>query len=306
MSATMLQLIQQATAEMGLSVPNSVAGNTATDTVQQLALLNAAQYELQREYDWQKMTIIFQFQTTFTSTTGDTTDGSAVITNIPDTTGLSDDYQVQGVGINNAAYIESVDSATQVTMTQPATATGTGVALTFSQVKYPFPAGFDRVIDRTDWDKSQHWEMLGPETPQQWEWLTSGYISTGPRVRFRLLQGKFQIWPALAAVHTLGFEYQSKFSVYSAAAAAAGTQPDKQAFTVDTDQSIFPDRLLVLALKRKYFMVKGFQPIFEKDYMTQLDISKAADGGSATLSFAPRISTILIGWENVPDSSYGS
>jgi hypothetical protein len=25
--------------------------------------------------------------------------------------------------------------------------------------------------------------MLGPEDAQQWEWLLSGYISTGPRIR---------------------------------------------------------------------------------------------------------------------------
>ena len=301
--ATMLQLIQQATAEMGLAVPTSVAGQTSTDTVQQLALLNAVGYEVQREYDWQKLITEYVFTTSYTTTTGDLTAGSAVITNIPSTTGLSTSYQVVGSGVNNATNIASVDSSTQVTMTQAATASGTGVSLTFAKVKYPFPSDFDRLIDRTDWDKTQHWEMLGPETPQQWQWLKSGYISTGPRVRFRPLQGLFQIWPALSVSHSLGFEYVGNKWVYSSGA----SQPDKTSFTVDTDTCIFNDRLMVLGLKKKYFEIKGFDTTaLTRDYLMQLDVSKANDSGSPTLSFAPKISSILIGWENIPDSGYGS
>ena len=41
MSSTVLQLVQQASAELGLSVPNSVVGNTNQETVQMLALANA-------------------------------------------------------------------------------------------------------------------------------------------------------------------------------------------------------------------------------------------------------------------------
>ena len=301
--ATMLQLIQQASNEMGLTAPTSVAGNTQQDVVQQLALLNAVGYEVQREYDWQKLITEYVFQTSYITTTGDLTDGSAVITNIPSTTGLSSYYQVLGTGINNATNILTVDSGTQVTMTQAATESGTGVALTFAKVKYPFPSDFDRLIDRTDWDKSQHWEMLGPETPQQWQWLKSGYISTGPRVRFRPLQGLFQIWPALSVTHSLGFEYVGNKWVYSSGA----SQPDKTAFTVDTDTCVFPDRLMVLGLKKKYFEIKGFDTTaLTRDYIMQLDVAKANDSGSPTLNFAPRISSILIGWENIPDSSYGS
>jgi len=51
----MLQLIQQATGEMGLAVPTYVAGNTNQDTVQQLALINAAGRELSRQYPWQAL-----------------------------------------------------------------------------------------------------------------------------------------------------------------------------------------------------------------------------------------------------------
>jgi hypothetical protein len=55
MSATLLQLIQQATGEMGLAVPTVVTGSTNADTIQQLALLNAVGYELLRQHPWQAL-----------------------------------------------------------------------------------------------------------------------------------------------------------------------------------------------------------------------------------------------------------
>ena len=298
--ATMLQLVQQATGEMGLAVPTYVAGNTAQDTIQQLALLNAVGYEVQRQWDWQALTTEYRFNTSFTATTGTTATGSAVVTGIPSTAGLDATYMVLGTGINTDVYVQSVDSPTQVTLSQVATATGT-VTLNFCKTKYANPSDFDRQIDRTQWDKTRHWEMLGPETAQQWQWLKSGYISTGPRMRFRRLGGTFQIWPPIAANEYLGMEYVSS----NWARDNAGTP--KGSFTVDTDTCIFPDRLMVLGLKQKYFEVKGFDTTaLTRDYADELSISKANDMGAATLSFAPQVSQVLIGVANIPDSGYGT
>lgn len=297
---TMLQLVQQATGEMGLTVPSSVAGNTASDTVQQLALLNAVGYELQRQYDWQALTKVHQFYTQYVQTTGTVSSGSAVITAIPSTTGLSNQYQVTGTGIPNNVFVYTVDSGTQVTLDQEANQSGTGVTLTFSQTKYTMPSDYDRQIDRTHWDKTQHWEMLGPETPQQWEWLTSGYISTGPRVRYRIFGSRFQIWPPQGTEHLLGFEYISNAWALSSGGTA------QTSFTADTDTCIFPDRLMVLGLKLKYFAVKGFDTTdLRRDYEMQLSIARANDAGSRTLSMAPRPNNVLITWSNIPDSGYG-
>lgn len=307
MSSTMLQLIQQATSEMGVTVPSSVAGNTSTDVVQLLALLNAVGYEVQREHQWEAMTVEYRFSTVYYQYTADTTNGSASISSMSSTTGLTDDptyFTVTGTGVPQDTYLSSVNSgASTAVLSQEMQATGTGVTLTFSQTKYELPSGFDRLIDRTDWDKSQHWEMLGPETAQQWQWLKSGFISTGPRVRFRVLGGLFQIWPALAAEHLLGFEYVSNLWV----TASGQATPNKTSFTVDTDTCIFPDRLMVLGLKKKYYEAKGFDTTaLQRDYRMQLDISKANDAGSPTLSFAPRPGSVLLTWDNIPDSNYGT
>jgi hypothetical protein len=140
--------------------------------------------------------------------------------------------------------------------------------------------------------------MLGPETPQQWQWLKSSYISTGPRIRYRIMGGYFQIWPVIATPEYLGFEYSSN----AWARSVSGTGQSQ--FLADTDTCIYPDRLMILALKLKYFEIKGFDTgAFARDYSYELERAKTHDHGAPTLSLAPKISNILIGWENSPDSN---
>lgn len=297
----LLQLVQQATAEMGLPVPTFVAGNTAQDTTQQMALLNAAGAELSRKHLWEAMISEYSFTTQSRTLTGTTVLNSAVVTVLSATTaGMDTTWMVTGTGINANTYIQTVDSVSQVTLSQVATASGTLVSLTFGKTKYALPTDYDRQIDRTHFDRSKRWELLGPETAQQWQWLKSSWISTGPRIRYRILGGLFQIWPMSSTADVLGFEYVSKNWALSVGLVG------QSAFAQDTDTCIYPDRLMVLALKKKYFEVKGMDPtFFERDYEFELNLAKTNDAGSATLSMAPRFNSVLIGWENIPDSAYG-
>lgn len=300
--ATMLQLIQQSTAELGLSVPALVAGNQNADVRLQLALLNAVGYELQREFQWESLCTEYRFSTEYLTTTGTWTTSANTVTAIPTTSALAaNSWMAVGNGIPQDTYINSVDSATQVTLSQTPLAANTNTAITFGKTKYTMPSDYDRPIDRTQWDKSKHWEMLGPETAQQWQYLKSGYIATGPRIRFRILGGYFQIWPALGSTDVLGLEYVSKNWAKDA------SNVTKSSFTLDTDTSIFPDRLLVLGLKLKYNESKNFDTTaLYRDYVRQLDIAKANDQGSKTLSFAPELTSTLITAANIPDSNYGA
>lgn len=297
---TMLQLIQAATGELGLPVPTSVASSRNQDTIQLLALLNGLGDELQREHTWQALSREHRFTTQFLTVTGTTAANSAVVTGLSDTTGLDSTYMAVGTGINPDSYVSSVDSATQVTLSQVASTSGT-VTINFCKTKYSFPSDYDRPVDKTQWDKSRRWEMKGPDSAQQWQWLKSGYISTGPRIRFRPMGGQFQIWPAVATAEYLGYEYISNAWVTDASNTA------KTAFTVDTDTCIFPDRLMIVGLQLKYFEKKGFDTTaLYRDFTKQLDIAKANDAGSETLSMAPKASSVLITMDNVPDSGYGS
>lgn len=301
MAATMLSLIQQTTGEFGLAVPTAVASSSAADQIQQLALLNAVGNELQRERDWQALVVEYQFNTPTYTYTGTATNGSVNLTGMSSIASLTSDFQVTGTGVPQNTYVVSASSTT-VVMSNAATSTSTGDYV-FSQTKFSLPTAYDRLVNRTDWDKTQHWEMLGPETWQKVAWLKSGFISTGPRVRYYLQGNQLNIWPPLGANHLLGFDYVGANWIYG----SGGSTLNKKLFTDDTDTCIFPDRLMVIGLKLKYNEAKGFDTTaLYREWLTQKDIAKAADGGAPTLSMAPRVSSVLLGWNNLPDSGYGS
>jgi len=259
--------------------------------------MNASGYELLRKADWRELTKTNNFFTSYTTTTGSYTTSLLNITNIPSTAGLDSTYMVVGTGFPNATFVTSVISGTEVAVSNYSTTNITNGTVYFQKVKYAFPSDYDAIVPRTQWDKSKHWEMLGPEDAQQWEWLLSGYISTGPRIRWRLFGTYFQIWPGFSNAEALGYEYRSKAWAY----AADGTP--KNSFTLDTDTCIYQDRLIVLMTKLKYFQAKGFDTTaLWRDYMTELETDIAQNTSAANLSFAPRPGSTLIGWENIPDS----
>jgi hypothetical protein len=187
MGSTMVQLVQQCTNELGIPTPSTVAGNASQDVIQILALMNACGYELLRRADWRELTKQHTFYTEAITTTGTWSTSSYTITGIPTTAGLDTTYQVQGVGIPNATYVTAVTGTTTLTVNYAPTEAQVNGQLIFQKVKYNLPTDYNSTVNRTHWDKSKRWEMLGPESAQQWEWLLSGYISTGPRIRWRLL-----------------------------------------------------------------------------------------------------------------------
>jgi len=67
--------------------------------------------------------------------TGDTTSASAVVTNLTDTNLFTVGQLVEGAGIPSFTKIQSIDSAIQVTLDTDATATASGVSLTFYDIQ---------------------------------------------------------------------------------------------------------------------------------------------------------------------------
>jgi predicted GNAT superfamily acetyltransferase len=299
----MLQLVQQTTAELNLSVPSFVVGNTSQDVTQILALMNGAGYELLKEYDWQALQVQYRFYTQSLTADATTVNGSYNLTfdGGTDLSAVDSQWQLTGYNIPQDTYVVSANNTTKVVVMSQM-ASGDGVqSVVCAQTAYDLPADFETITDRTQWDKSKHWEMLGPEDAQQWQWLKSGYISTGPRVRWRILDGQFQIWPVMNTNEYLGWEYRSKGWARSAAGAV------QNSFTADSDTTVFDDRIMVLATKLKYFQVKSFDTTaLMQDYQRYLSIAKANDKGAPNLSFAPYPSKVLIGYANIPDTGYGS
>jgi hypothetical protein len=303
MSQTMLQMVQQTAAELNLAVPSYVVGNTSQDVQQILALMNGAGYDLLKEWDWQALQVQYRFYTQAITTDATTVNGSTILTvdGATDISTVTSQWQITGYNIPQDTYVVSANNTTkEIIMSQQATGDGVG-SIVLGQTAYDLPADFEAITDRTQWDKSKHWESLGPESPQQWQWLKSGYISTGPRIRWRILDNQFQIWPVMNTQEYLGWEYRSK----GWARAADGTV--KNSFTADSDTTVFDDRIMVLFTKMKYWGIKGFDTtLLQQDYQRYLSVAKANDKGAPNLSFAPYPSKVLIGYANIPDTGYGS
>ena len=296
-------MVQQVAAELNLSVPAFVVGNQSQDVQQILALMNGAGYDLIKEYDWQALQVQYRFYTQSLTANATTVNGSATLTFAAgtDLSNVTSQWQLTGYNIPQDTYVVSANNTTkEVVMSQ--IASGSGVqSVVCAQTAYDLPYDFEAITDRTHWDKSKHWEMLGPEDAQQWQWLKSGYISTGPRVRWRILDNQFQIWPVMNTQEYLGWEYKSNGYVRSATGAI------KTSFTEDTDTTVLNDRIIVLLTKMKYWGIKGFDTtIVSQDYTRYLSVAKANDKGAANLSFAPYPSKVLIGYANIPDTGYGS
>ena len=303
MSSTMLQLVQQVSAELNLAVPTYVAGNPSQDTQQILALMNGAGYDLIKEHDWQALQVQYRFYTQAITTDATSTNGSTtlVVDSGTDISTVTNQWGITGYNINQDTQVVTANNTSkEIVMSQMASGSGTGQVV-LAQTAYTLPADFEAITDRTQWDKTKHWEALGPEDAQQWQWLKSGYISTGPRIRWRILDNQFQVWPPMNTNEYLGWEYRSK----GWARAANGTV--KNSFTADTDTTVLDDRIIVLSTKLKYFQIKSFDTTaLQQDYMRYLSIAKSNDKGAPNLSFAPYPSKVLIGYANIPDTGYGS
>jgi hypothetical protein len=303
MSQTMLQMVQQVAAELNLAVPSYVVGNQSQDVQQILALMNGAGYDLIKEYDWQALQVQYRFYTQSLTANATTVNGSTTLTFEAgtDLSNVDSQWQLTGYNIPQDTYVVSANNTTKVVVMSQM-ASGSGVqSVVCAQTAYDLPDDFEAITDRTHWDKSKHWEMLGPEDAQQWQWLKSGYISTGPRVRWRILDNQFQIWPVMNTNEYLGWEYKSNGYVRSVANVV------KTSFTEDSDTTVLNDRIIVLLTKMKYWGIKGFDTtVVAQDYARYLSVAKANDKGAPNLSFAPYPSKVLIGYANIPDTGYGS
>ena len=299
----MLQLVNQVQSELNLAVSTSVAGNPNQDVQQILALMNGAGYDLIKEYDWQALQVQYRFYTQAITTNATSVNGSTTLTVDGGTniSSVTSQWQITGYNINQDTNVVTANNTTkQIVMSQMASGTGTG-SVVLAQTAYNLPSDFENITDRTHWDKTKHWEMLGPEDAQQWQWLKSGYISTGPRIRWRIIDNQFCIWPVMNTQEYLGYEYRSK----GWARSATGTV--QNSFVADTDTTVLDDRIMVLATKLKYFQIKSFDTTaLTADYNRYLSVAKANDKGSPNLSFAPYPSKVLIGYANIPDTGYGS
>jgi len=259
---------------------------------------------LVRDFEWQRLVQAYIWQTqTAVSTTGNITAGSTIITNIPSTAALQVGNVITGTGQTPYAEILTIDSATQVTLNAPVTTSTASVSMTFAKQDYALPAGYDRMISDTNWDRTDHWRNLGTKSSQDWQFLQGGIISIGPRERYRIYNNKFRIFQALTTVYNFSFEYVSNLWV----CASGSDQGSKKEFTLDTDTCIFPDDLMMAGLKFYFLKAKKLDYGIELGEFTRaLSYCKAQDVPVSAMSLAPVGMNQLVGPWSVQDGNWPS
>lgn len=307
---TLAELVNTARAELGL-LPFNAAPASSADyiDIQMIFLLNRVGAELQTEYAWAALQTEFIVSTEVAQqTTGDTFEGLYVITNIPDTSGMSaNSYVVTGTGIPVSARIASVDSPTQITLNEPCTTTVIGNPLVVARDTYAGPSDFQSYVSETWWDRTNRWKLLGPTSPQMDQFLRSGIVTTSPRRNWRQIGRPYtnwRIWPAPQSnqpTMTMVYEYMS----LAWATSAAGDH--QTSMTLDSDTCIFPDDVMITGLKSKFFQSKGMDTTFlDAEYRRAKDRAKGADAGAAVLSLTSRgVGSDLLSYWNIPDNGYG-
>lgn len=312
---TIKQLVNAAQAELGLA-PSTSIYSTSTDltAIQMGALANRCLDELREMARW----TVLQFEYNIvvspaTATTGNMAANSAVITGIPSTAAFAANFwAVSGAGIPQAARILSVDSATQVTMTMENTndTAVTATDLLFAKDTYALPSDFDYYNNDTMWDRTNFWQLVGPDSPQRDQYLRSGITPLVPRRQWRQAgpyASRWRIWPPpneIAAPLQLVFEYLSTNAVD---VNGLGTSY-ASSFVNDTDTCLLNENALIMGLKWMFWEIKGFGSYVTLqnrwvDYVNRLN---ARDGGSPTLSMARREGSGLISPANIPDGNYPS
>ena len=304
MSYTLLELVDQVSGELGLTQPPLVVGSTNNQTIQLLALAQRLGKDLVRDFEWQKLVKAYIWQTqNAVSTTGTITANSKIITNIPSTASLQVGNVITGTGQTPYAEILTIDSSTQVTLNAPVTTSTASVSMTFAKQDYDLPAGYDRMISDTNWDRTDHWRNLGTKSSQDWQFLQGGIISIGPRERYRIYNGKFRIFQALTTVYNFSFEYVSNYWV----CAAGSSEGTKAQFTADTDTSVFPDDLMMAGLKFYFLKAKKLDYGIELGEFTRaLSYNKAQDVPVPSMSLAPVGMNQLVGPWSVQDGNWPS
>lgn len=290
--------MQHVADELALTRPSLVIGSQDPQIRQLLALFNRLGSDITRQSEWQRLNREAIVRTVAQQQTGTLTAGSAVVTGLTSTAGLSTQWGVEGLGVEPFAQIASVDSATQITMTMPANQSGT-VSLNLAQVQYALPPDWRKQIPQTEWDRTNRWPLLGPQTPQDWQSFKSGVVYAGPRQRFRILGQTLTINPPPPDGLIFAFEYISDAWVQ----AADGTR--KSSATADTDSFLFPDSLLITGLKAQWKAAKGLPVEWDLgEFRNMLEQCKAQDRSAPKLSMSPSDATVLLTTNNIPDGSW--
>ena len=168
--------------------------------------------------------------------------------------------------------------------------------------EYAIPDDWAYFTDQTQWDRTNHWPLLGPKSPQEWAWLKGGLVASAPRTRYRVQDGMFKIWPVPAAGAsplTLSMEYIVKNWIKKSDDSLTDM------ITADGDLIRYNPWLINKYVKLKFYELKGFDTAGVQSYfMRMFNALTGKDVGAPILSLTRAVTNQYIGPWSIPDGSW--
>lgn len=175
--------------------------------------------------------------------------------------------------------------------------------------EYALPADYSRLLDQTDWDRSENRPLVGPVNPQDWQEIKSGLLGTGLAfVRYRIYRAsgsavrKIYVDPADSSGAQVAFEYISSYWCTDSGGTA------QAAWAADDDLLLLDEDVYKLGVIVRFKRAKGLDFASEADeYQLILDREKGQDRPAKTLNMAGSRSRVrlLTPW-NSPETGLGS
>lgn len=142
--------------------------------------------------------------------------------------------------------------------------------------------GFDRLINRTGWNRTNDWPLGGPVSPQYWQQLEA-LTELGPSFSFRIRGGRLRLIPAPTSTGaTIGIEYVTRYWLTDATGATG-----RDRWLMDTDVSLLDEDLLTVDLVWRFKQAKGFDYEADQAAAERMILDAISrDGSRRTLDMA--------------------
>lgn len=169
---------------------------------------------------------------------------------------------------------------------------------------YEFPAGFDRMIPGTHWNRSTDLPLAGGLSAQDWQYVQSaGVVGTTIYASFRKKENALFIWPTDSGL-SIAYEYISRNWIQKASDSSLTDE-----LTSGDDIILFDGTLVRNYLRAKFYEAKGFDTIAPEKVASMFFNSAVGQDRTPpilNLGGARRNFPLLDGYRNVPDTGYGS
>lgn len=161
------------------------------------------------------------------------------------------------------------------------------------------PSDLRYFTNQTQWDRTNHWPLLGPKSPSEWAWLKGSFVASLPRLRYRILGDQLRWYPTPSAGLSIAMEYISSNWLTSASI------PTNLA-VLDTDIIQFDPWLMIKFVKQRFSELKGLDNAgsLTADFIRTFSTLTGKDTGAQILSLSPSRDTPYLTMQSIPDGNW--